>query len=61
LGSKGDERKVTAGFAATKGLETSKAVLNSLKLVGEEEDLGFLKRAADSARGILTGIRVRTA
>jgi hypothetical protein len=60
MGSKGDERKVTAGFAATKGLETSRAVLNTLKLVGEEEDLAFLKGAAETSRAILTAIRVRT-
>ena len=59
MGNKGDEKKVTAGFAATKGLETSRAVLNTLKLVDEEEDLAFLKGAAETAIRILTGIRVR--
>lgn len=52
-------RKPTAGYIATKGLGTSKAILNALKLVGEEDDLAFLKAAADAANGILSGIRVR--
>lgn len=51
-------RKPTAGYTATKALGTSKAVLNTLKLVGEDEDLTFLKASADAANGILTGIRV---
>jgi len=61
MGSKDEEKKVTAGFAATKGLATSRAVLNTLELVGEEVDLAFLKGSAETARAILTGIRVRTA
>jgi len=57
--TKGDgNRKPTAGFTATKGLGTSKAVLNTLKLVGEDEELAFLKTAADAANGILSEIRV---
>jgi len=31
MGSKDGEKKVTAGFAATKGLATSRAVLNTLE------------------------------
>ncbi|KIM38274.1 hypothetical protein M413DRAFT_448008 [Hebeloma cylindrosporum] len=50
-------RKPTAGYTATKGLGTSKAVLNTLKLVGDDEDLAFLKTSADAANGILSGIR----
>lgn len=56
--TKGDgNRKPTAGYTATKGLGTSKAVLNTLKLVGEDEELAFLKTSADAANGILSGIR----
>lgn len=60
MNTKGDgNRKPTAGDTATKGLGTSKAVLSTLKLVGEEDELAFLKAAADAANGILSGIRVR--
>lgn len=60
MNTKGDgNRKPTAGYIASKGLGTSKAILNALALVGEEDDLAFLKPAADAANGILSGIRVR--
>jgi hypothetical protein len=59
MNPKGDgNKKPTAGYTATKGLGTSKAVLSTLKLVGEDEDLAFLKASADAANAILTGIRV---